>query len=58
MLARVRLDADPPPTADQIREAVAVSTIDRAQAASLDFTQEDEQELRLWLSGESQAVPT
>jgi hypothetical protein len=47
-----RLDADPPATREQLREAFTVSVLDRAGAAGLTVTREDEAALRSWLAGE------
>lgn len=48
----VRLDAKPAPSADQIREALISSTMDRAQAQDVDIVKTDMSELRDWLGGD------
>lgn len=47
----VTLDTDPPPTADQIREAVIQNAIIRASETNMDLTPEGQKELRNWLQG-------
>ena len=57
MYGGTRLDARPPPHADDIREALIRNTLDRAQASSLNLTDDDENQLRDWLSGEQTMAP-
>lgn len=45
------LDDDPPPTADQIREALIQNAVTRAGESNLDLTPEGQKELRHWLQG-------
>ena len=47
----VSLDADPPPTADKIREAVIQNAIIRASETNMDLTPEGQKELRNYLQG-------
>ena len=47
----VSLDADPPPTADKIREAVIQNAITRSGEADLILMPEKQKELRNWLQG-------
>ena len=45
------LDADPPPTADKIREALIQNAVIRAGEANLNLTLEKQEKLRNWLQG-------
>ena len=47
----VSLDADPPPTAKQIREAVIQNAVVRSSESNLNLTLEGQKELRNWLQG-------
>ena len=47
----VKLDDDPPPTTDKIREAVIQNAVTLAGEANLDLTSEGQKELRHWLQG-------
>ena len=51
----VRLDSRPAPSADDIRDALLQSIIARAQALTLNLTDDDESDLRDWLRGEGTA---
>lgn len=48
----VRLDSEPPPTAEEIREALITATMDRAEASGLSIGKSDKEELRQWMMGE------
>ena len=52
----VSLDATPAPSADDIREALIKSTMDRAQAQGLAITDSNISELRGWLRGTSMSL--
>lgn len=47
----VSLDADTPPTADKIREAVIQNAVARASEFNLNMSQEKQEELRNWIQG-------
>jgi hypothetical protein len=51
MMAGVRLDTAPPPTAEQLTEAIASTTVDRSLAQGLDLSESDQRELWDWLNG-------
>ena len=45
------LNSDPTPTEEQVRSAVLQATLARARAISLNLVEDEEDELRAWLSG-------
>lgn len=45
-------NSEPPPSAEDIRQAVLAVTVDRAQSAGLPLADADAEELRRWFSGE------